>query len=71
MGEVPTLSLPAGHETDTPATPLAQLDHVWECLSDLLRAGSPWARSQGVLWLYLVLLTAAQHHMRLHPGGTL
>ena len=58
----------AGLDGALPASPLPSLDHVWECLADLLRSGSRWAHSQGVLWLYLVLLTAAQHHMRLHPG---
>ena len=59
----------AGLDGESPPSPLPSLDHVWECLGDLLRSSSPWARSQGVLWLYLLLLTAAQHHMRLHPGA--
>ena len=45
------------------------LDHVWMCLRDLLTADTAWVAEQGVLWLYLALLTAAQHHMRLNPGA--
>ena len=44
------------------------LDHVWTCLRDLLTADTAWVNAQGVAWLYLVLLTAAQHHMRLNAG---
>ena len=49
-----------------PSTPA--LDHVWTCLRDLLTADTDWVNAQGVVWLYLVLLTAAQHHMRLNAG---
>ena len=59
----------AGRAEGAQGASSAPMDHMWTCLRDLLVADSAWVADQGVLWLYLVLLTAAQHHMRLHAGG--
>ncbi|KAK9785017.1 hypothetical protein WJX73_004062 [Symbiochloris irregularis] len=46
-------------------------DGVWECLCTLLCSEDPWAGRIGTEWLYLLVLTAAQHQLHLVPEGGL
>ena len=43
-------------------------DHVWAFLCELLCSEDAWAGQLGSEWLYLLVLTAAQHQLQLVPG---
>lgn len=58
--------------TEIPLCPASgPADDVWSCMCDLFCSDDSWAGRLGADWLYLLILTAAQHQLQLSPGSHL